>query len=632
MAAGPVAFCERNAREITAPTPARCHSDIRWWALRPPALNAFRVGGFFLLRNKASAARPPALKPVPATPAAAPAQSGPATVESLGQQLRQALPARRLHSVSLCDREANVLWLSEGALGPDEHALVVEALELLAADTSLNIHETGTEDGRLALFLPVRTPTADLAGVAMILADSKTLSDDTLERMSAAPVRAIMLRLAMLLKPPAAAPPAAAPPAAAPPVPPPATAPESDIPDAPDVEAALAALPAVPLMSAEEVDQMLEFDLADEKPEKPLPPLRDIPVARPARAMRLAPPTESADGDMLSLEMLDEPASATKPAKRSAAAPPPAAPVAPPAARPAPAVRHSAAPRASSPAAHGTPPNTKAAPAHAPPPPAAIKPPAPAAAAAAPAPAPAAIISAPPDVNVQLEVVPFGKLRAGGQTRRFQVTARVAGNMRDPAAQDALVLQRLMGWLAAHRAAWNSQPTGFTINLSIATLEDERFAQKLAATLHSHGIAGDTFGFEIAEALCTQRRAQVERFITQCEKVGAWIVIDDFSFDSQVLALLRSKAVRVVKIDTRLTSSALKDKLCQAMVVATVQAAKVLGIHCAAKKVDSQAALQWLTAIGCDFAQGAALAAPQSLESLASSPDPTGLCPVLRAT
>jgi EAL domain-containing protein (putative c-di-GMP-specific phosphodiesterase class I) len=570
-----------------------------------------------LLRNKASAARPPALKPAPATPAAAPVQSGPATVESLGQQLRQALPARRLHSVSLCDREANVLWLSEGALGPDEHVLVVEALELLAADSSLNVHEMGTEDGRLALFLPVRTPTADLAGVAMILADSKTLSDDTLERMSAAPVRAVMLRLAMLLKPQAAAPPA-----------PPATAAESDIPDEPDVEAALAALPAAPLMSAQEVDQMLEFDLADEKPEKPLPPLRDIPVARPAPAMRLAPPTESADGDMLSLEMLDETAPARTPAKRSPAPPPPAAPVPSPAAHPAPPAKHSAAPRAFSPATQRAPSGAKAAPAQPPPPPAATKAPVPVPAAQAPA----AIISAPPDVNVQLEVLPFGKLRAGGQTRRFQVTARVAGNMRDPAAQDALVLQRLMGWLAAHRAAWNSQPTGFTLNLSIATLEDERFAQKLAATLHSHGIAGDTFGFEIAEALCTQRRAQVERFITQCEKVGAWIVIDDFSFDSQVLALLRSKAVRVVKIDTKLTSSALKDKLCQAMVVATVQAAKVLGIHCAAKKVDSQAALQWLTAIGCDFAQGAALAAPQSLESLASSPDPTGLCPVLRPT
>jgi EAL domain-containing protein (putative c-di-GMP-specific phosphodiesterase class I) len=556
-----------------------------------------------LLRNKASAARPPALKPVPAAPAPAPAESGPATVESLGQQLRQVLPTRRLHSVSLCDREANVLWLSEGALGPDEHGLVVEALDVLAADSSLNIHEMGTEDARLALFLPVRTPSAELVGIAMILADAKTLSDDTLERMSAAPVRAIMLRLAVLLKPADAV-------RSVPLV-------QSDLPDTPDVEAALAAMPAASLMSPEEVDQILEFDVPEEKPAKPLPPLRDIPVARPAPAVRLAPPTESADGDMLNLELLDEPAPAPAApvVKRVAVAPAPVAPPPPPA----PAQRAATAPKQAPP--RPAPASVRSAPS--------MK-----SAAAPVTAAPAAGAAAAPtaDANVQLEVLPYGKLRAGGQTRRFQVIARAAGNMRDPAAQDALVLQRLMGWLAAHRAAWNSQPTGFTLNLSIATLEDERFAQKLASALHSHGIAGDTFGFEIAEALCTQRRAQVERFITQCEKAGSWIVIDDFSFDSQVLALLRSKAVRVVKIDTKLTSSALKDKLCQAMVVATVQAAKVLGIHCAAKKVDSQAALQWLTAIGCDFAQGAALAPSQSLDSLASSPDPTGLSPVLRPT
>ena len=249
----------------------------------------------------------------------------------------------------------------------------------------------------------------------------------------------------------------------------------------------------------------------------------------------------------------------------------------------------------------------------------------------APAAAPAApMLAAINDPNLLLELLPYAKLRAGGQTRRYQLLARTSAAQRDPAAQDALVLQRLLGWLASHRGSWNSQPTGFTVNLSIATLEDERFPQKIAAALNTHGIAGDTLGFEITEALCTQRRAQVERFIGHCEKVGSWIVIDDFSFDTQVLPLLRSKAVRLVKIDSKLSSSALKDKLAQAMVVAAVQAAKVLGIHCGAKKVDSQAALQWLTAIGCDLAQGAALAPVQPLDSLAGSPDPTGLNAVLR--
>ncbi|HYP65415.1 MAG TPA: hypothetical protein VEQ14_03655, partial [Steroidobacteraceae bacterium] len=144
---------------------------------------------------------------MPAAPGPVRVDPGPATVESLGEQLRQALPTRRLHSVSLCDHEANVLWLSEGALGPDEHSLVVDALELLATDTTLNIHEMGSEDGRLALFLPVRSPTAELVGIAMILGDAKSLGDDAFERMSAAPVRSIMLRLAVLLKP--SSPPAA---------------------------------------------------------------------------------------------------------------------------------------------------------------------------------------------------------------------------------------------------------------------------------------------------------------------------------------------------------------------------------------------------------------------------------------
>ncbi len=596
--------------------------------------------------------RSPALKPVSAAappPPAVNTDAGPPTVESLGQQLREVLPTRRLHSVSLCDHEANVLWLSEGALGPDEHSLVVEALALLAADISLPCHEMGLEDGRLALFLPVRAPTAELVGIAMIIADGKSVGDDTLERMAAAPVRAIMLRLAVLLKPAADARLVAAPlePVA-----------ESEPSDSPDVlalldEAAPAAAPgarrSTALMSAEEVNDILEFELTPEETGAYRIPVVQ-PAAAPAAAASAPAQTAETSSEMMSLEFVsDSPAPppapppppvmrpvarASAPAAAARAPIRPAAPAAPAthAARaasvapPAPAVT----PRPAAPAV------AKRVPVRTPPPAAVVPPPAPARIApvqqaAPPAPAqPLAAAAAASDPNLMLEVLPYAKLRAGGQTRRFQLLSRSATPVRDPAAYDAQVLQRLLGWLAAHRAAWNSQPTGFTVNLSIATLEDERFPQKVAAALNSHGIAADTLGFEIAEALCTQRRAQVERFIGQCEKVGAWVVVDDFSFDAQVLPLLRSKAVRLVKIDAKLTSSALKDKLAQAMVVATVQAAKVLGIHCGAKKVDSQAALQWLTAIGCDLAQGAALATAQALDSLAGSPDPTGLNAVLR--
>lgn len=488
------------------------------------------------------------------------AESGPPTFESLGRQLRELLPNRRLHSVSFCDSQANCLWLSEGALGPDEHAMVSEALELLTADAARATHELTFEDGRFALFLAVRNSSAALVGIAMVLADGKAPGGETLERLSAAPM---LSRLAALMRPSdSQAPAAAAPPAA-------------------HAQSAPHAQEATP----EQIDRVLEFELSvDELPAPARPAPKAAQAASPS-AVQAAPAAAPAN------------APPPTPARVAQVFPPPApAPVAavvtapqviPEAAREEPAAQPQESPSVS-------------------------RPPTPTATVAS-----IGMVVAGSDANLLLEVLPFGKLRAGGQMRRFQVLPRVSPGKRDPAALDALVLQRLMAWLAAHRAAWSHQPTGFTLNLSVASLEDDRFVHKVTAALNAHGISPETLGFELTEALCSQRRAQMERFLAQCEKAGAWVVVDDFSFDSQVLPLVRSKAVRMVKMDPRLTSSALKDKLSQAMVVATIQAAKVLGIHCAAKKVDSQAALQWLTAIGCDFAQGSALAASQTLDSLA---------------
>ncbi len=234
------------------------------------------------------------------------------------------------------------------------------------------------------------------------------------------------------------------------------------------------------------------------------------------------------------------------------------------------------------------------------------------------------VLAMPEGMTLVLEVQPFSKLRSGGRTRRFEVIARSSQPNRSPPGMDKIALQQLLAWMSSNRTAWNLEPTSFTLNLSIATLEDERFPQFVASNLKTHGIAADNIGFEIAEPLCLQRRAQVERFITLCDKLGCFVVIDDFSLDSSMVPLLRSKALRLVKIDPKLTSVALKDKLAQAMVVAIAQAVKVLGIHCAAKRVESQQSLQWLTAIGCDFAQGAALAPATPIEALASVPPTPG--------
>jgi EAL domain-containing protein (putative c-di-GMP-specific phosphodiesterase class I) len=163
---------------------------------------------------------------------------------------------------------------------------------------------------------------------------------------------------------------------------------------------------------------------------------------------------------------------------------------------------------------------------------------------------------------------------------------------------------------------WEAEPASFSINLSLGALEDAQFLRRLPADLARTGVAAQCIGFEVSERACNQIPAQVARFIAECEKIGCFVVLDDFSLDPRALPFLRSKALRLVKIDARLTAAALQDKLSQALVVAIAQACKVLGIHCVAKQVESQAAMQWLTAVGCDLAQGFVLDRPLPLESL----------------
>jgi EAL domain-containing protein (putative c-di-GMP-specific phosphodiesterase class I) len=517
-----------------------------------------------------------------------------ATAEALGWQLRAALPPIRLHSVSLYDSQGNVLWLSEGALGPDEHSIVVDALDRLGAESGKSCCENRLEDGRIAVFLAIRAPQGHLVGLAMVLADLKSGGEGLMDRIVTATTRTLIQKLAVLLRPAGPRRPDTDPTAlvlslAAAEVPP-VLAPQRPVAAPPAAPPQVGATRKGPASrgSAEEltpraVNDILEFELTD-APILPAATQHGTETTPSPRAPSTAPspPAPSATGHS---RVLSPPAAADSGPARTLHPPSPADSG---------SARRLANPASNGSASQGASDSTSGSQRRA--------------------------LALDPAL-VSLEMLPFVKLRSGGRTRRYEVLPTgTARELRDPAVLDALAVHRLCAWLADHRAAWTAEPTSFTLNLSIATLEDDRFLKHVASGLQSHGIAPDTVGFEIAEALCTQRRAQVERFMTGCDQLGCFVVIDDFSFDSAVVPLLRSKALRLVKIDSRLTAGALRDKLSQALVVAIVQAVKVLGMHCVAQQVDSQAALQWLTAVGCDFAQGPMVARQQPLEGLLGSP------------
>jgi EAL domain-containing protein (putative c-di-GMP-specific phosphodiesterase class I) len=573
--------------------------------------------------------------------------------ESLGWQLRAALPPLRLHSLSICDHEGEILWLSEGALGPDEHGFVVEALAGLRAEPSRLHREVDFGDGRGAVFVAIRAPQNALVGLAMVLVDSKAFSAGPLgPRVVTPPFKAILQRVAILLRPPTAAAPRAEATGPGPAVAPraettgprPAVTPRAETTGprpavAPRAETTGPRPAVAPRTETTGPRPAVAVPVARPAPVAPAastkPPPAPAVVRTPAPAKRPAPARGSGAERR-----------AAPPARNAAAARTPQ-PVSEPAAdTPAMPVREMttlewSAPEVTNDAGQPASSTHELAPNQideiltidlTPDPPSDVSTPVPVLTAAppvlaAPVAAPARAAKASPKVaakesrqaprGLELQLHELAKLRPGGRTRRFQLTAQRLQNAAtsEPSHEIEPALQELLSWLTAHADLADQDPLSFQLRLTAPALADEDLPRRIAELLRAAGAAPSSIGFEIGEATCIKHRPHVERFVAACEKMGCFWVLDDFTFDSAVLDLLRSNALRLVKVEAQLTTAALRDKLAQARVIAISQATKVLGTHCAAQQVDGQPLRRWLTAAAFDFAQGRLFDGPQSLES-----------------
>ncbi len=236
----------------------------------------------------------------------------------------------------------------------------------------------------------------------------------------------------------------------------------------------------------------------------------------------------------------------------------------------------------------------------------------------------------------ELHVQQLVKLKGGGGTRRFEVLVRdahadnefgvapdrVLQDVHDPSANsdlDRIVLEQLVSWLGENRAVWESDPSSFSVNVGMGTIADPKFASFVAQTLKTHKVPAKAIGFEITEKSCLDQVRDVDMFVQSCEKLGCHVVLDDFTLNHNAMRWLGSPALKFLKLDPKITGVAMKERVPQALVVAIAQASKVLGLSCVAKRVDTPAVRDWLSAVGLDYAQGFLLDQPRALVKLATA-------------
>lgn len=180
---------------------------------------------------------------------------------------------------------------------------------------------------------------------------------------------------------------------------------------------------------------------------------------------------------------------------------------------------------------------------------------------------------------------------------------------------DRWVLSTVLAWLNTHHERLDR--TQFVcMNLSGASLNDERFVQDTFEMLEKNRHAAGMLCLEITESVALHDLDNTRRFIDQVRSCGVRIALDDFGAGYTSFSYLKDLPADVLKIDGSFIVNMNAHPANIAIVEAIVSLATNLGMKTIAEWAEDYATVQTLVEIGVDYVQGYAVARPQRPESI----------------
>ena len=204
-----------------------------------------------------------------------------------------------------------------------------------------------------------------------------------------------------------------------------------------------------------------------------------------------------------------------------------------------------------------------------------------------------------------------------------------------PAAERYSLMSVIDHWVVRHTigrlAGWRpraGQPElpPCCINLGGESLRDEALIGLIQERLRTDRLAPGSLCFEISEQAVLADLAQAVSFIGELRALGCRVALDDFGGGLSSLHYLKALPLDLLKLSAAVIRDLEADPLQAVVARAATQAARVLGIPIVAKAADTGTALDALRALGVDYAQGYALAAPRPIEDLIAEAGAS--CPV----
>lgn len=155
----------------------------------------------------------------------------------------------------------------------------------------------------------------------------------------------------------------------------------------------------------------------------------------------------------------------------------------------------------------------------------------------------------------------------------------------------------------------------YAINLSGASLNDDKFLIFLEDALRRTRVATSALCFEITETVAVANFGRVCEVMQHLRRFGCRFALDDFGSGMSSFSYLKNLPVDSLKIDGALVRNIVNDAVDLAMVEAITRVASVLGLKTIAEFVETNATLDKLRSIGVDYAQGYAIHRPEPLSA-----------------
>jgi len=185
-------------------------------------------------------------------------------------------------------------------------------------------------------------------------------------------------------------------------------------------------------------------------------------------------------------------------------------------------------------------------------------------------------------------------------------------------AIDRWVVRTAFSILAKVHEQKNTSPIDIcAINLSAASLCDERFLEFVREQFSQFGIPPASICFEVTETDAIENIGKATHFIQQLKTLGCKFSLDDFGAGMSSFAYLKHLPVDFLKIDGSFVKNMLNDPIDCAMVEAINRIGHVMGKLTIAEFVENREILARLGDIGVDFAQGYGIAEPKPFDRLA---------------